>query len=64
MFLSKLAGIFCILFGFFMAFYFPGKTGGVIPGGSKGYQPEQMGKTGIIIGFILMGIGAYILLYY
>jgi len=50
---KKLVSIFLIIAGIFLVFFFP------VMGE---HQPEQFTISGVIMGFIFLGIGAYLLL--
>jgi len=52
--LQKIAGIILALVGFFLVTGFPDVTD---------YQPEGMGKAGILIGLILLIIGIYLIFF-
>lgn len=53
--LQKIAGLVLLGVGIFMLVGFPGTMGE--------YQPEGMAKAGILIGIILLIIGAYLLFF-
>ncbi len=50
--MSKLAGLFLVLFGIFMVKYLPGVSD---------YQPSKFSWTGIVIGAITFLYGIYLL---
>jgi len=52
MILTKLFGVGCILFGFFMVVYFPD---------TEDAQPPAMGWTGVLIGIFSILLGIYLL---
>jgi len=52
MILTKLFGVGCILFGFFMVVYFPD---------SEEIQPPGMAWSGILIGIFSILLGIYLL---
>jgi hypothetical protein len=51
---AKVVGVLLVLFGIFLVVFFPGI-------GGKGHQPDEFGKTGILIGLVLLLIGIYLL---
>jgi len=52
MILTRLLGVGCILFGFFMVVYFPD---------TEDVQPPNMGWTGVLIGIFSILLGIYLL---
>jgi len=57
---KKLLGVFLLLIGIFLVFFFPG-----IPEHQKGFGTASVkfDVSGIVIGIILLFIGAYLLFY-
>jgi len=51
--IKKILGIVLLLVGFFLFFLFPTSTD---------YQPESFGYTAIILGFVLMVVGGFLIL--
>jgi len=50
--IRKIAGVVSFLVGLLIIIGFPW---------SKNYQPEQMARTGVLVGIVLLGLGIYLM---
>lgn len=50
--MKKVIGAISLILGFLIVIKFPS---------IRDYQPEELAKTGVLIGIILIGIGLYLL---